>query len=88
MPNFLDIDSDNDGIADLTETGNGNSDINNDGQIDSATDVDGDGLQDVVDGFNNSGAGGFVSGGPADVIDNDNPILMPTMMALPTLPRR
>ncbi|MFN8394763.1 MAG: hypothetical protein U0176_08845 [Bacteroidia bacterium] len=72
LPNFLDVDSDNDGIADIVETGNGNFDANNDGQIDSGTDVDGDGLQDVVDGFNNSGAGGFVAGGAGDVIDNDN----------------
>ncbi|MBK9449098.1 MAG: hypothetical protein IPN95_06740 [Bacteroidetes bacterium] len=72
FPNFLDLDADNDGIADIVESQNGNFDVNNDGMIDSATDVDTDGLSDVVDGVNNTGAGGFVAGGAGDVIDNDN----------------
>ncbi|MFM2375578.1 MAG: hypothetical protein RLZZ165_675, partial [Bacteroidota bacterium] len=72
LPNWADLDADGDGIPDITETGNGAWDVNNDGRIDSATDADMDGLRDVVDGVNNNGAGGFVAGNPSDVIDNDN----------------
>ena len=72
IADYLDLDSDADGIPDISETLNGNYDANNDGKIDSATDVDGDGLPDVVDGVNNSGAGGFTAGAAADVFDNDN----------------
>jgi hypothetical protein len=43
----LDIDSDNDGIADIVEAGG--VDTNGDGRIDSSTDADGDGLKDVYD---------------------------------------
>ena len=49
-PNYLDIDSDNDGIFDVDEGGDGALDTNGDGRIDSTddgyTDLDGDGMDD------------------------------------------
>ena len=46
--NFLDLDADNDGIADVVEA-NG-TDVNGDGRADNYTDADGDGFGDDVDG--------------------------------------
>jgi uncharacterized repeat protein (TIGR01451 family) len=47
LPNYLDLDSDNDGIPDINEAlGN---DTNNDGFADSFTDNDADGLSDNID---------------------------------------
>lgn len=51
-PNFLDLDSDGDGLTDTLESGNGALDTNNDGTIDamddpSTGDVNGDGLVDT-----------------------------------------
>ncbi|WP_273566277.1 gliding motility-associated C-terminal domain-containing protein [Maribacter halichondriae] len=43
-PNYLDIDSDNDGITDATEAGG--TDTSADGEIDGFTDANGDGLDD------------------------------------------
>ena len=49
LPNWLDLDSDGDGILDLIEQGG--TDTNQDGQIDNySTDTDADGLADAVDG--------------------------------------
>ncbi len=49
VPNYLDLDSDNDGIKDLTESGiTGATDANNDGVVD-GPDADNDGIQDSVD---------------------------------------
>ena len=48
IPNFLDLDSDNDGIADVVEAGG--TDVNGDGRADNYVDADGDGFNDVVDG--------------------------------------
>ena len=49
-PDYLDIDSDNDGIFDVEEGGDGDLDTNNDGVIDTNdtgyTDLDGDGMDD------------------------------------------
>ena len=60
-PDYLDIDSDNDGIFDVEEGGDGDLDTNNDGVIDSKdegfTDVDGDGMDDDAE--------------PTDVPDTD-----------------
>ncbi|MBC7411228.1 MAG: tandem-95 repeat protein [Bacteroidia bacterium] len=47
LPNYLDLDADNDGIADVIEAGG--IDANNNGVPDSYTDTDGDGLSNVVD---------------------------------------
>ncbi len=44
VPNFIDLDSDNDGIPDVVESGG--ADTNNDGMIDGFVDVNGDGLHD------------------------------------------
>ena len=48
IPNHLDIDSDNDGITDITEAGG--SDANRDGIADDFRDDDKDGFNDLVDG--------------------------------------
>lgn len=47
VPNFFDLDSDNDGIQDILEA-NG-VDIDNNGRLDGITDTDGDGLLDTYD---------------------------------------
>ena len=58
IPNYLDLDSDNDGIYDIVEAGNGYAatyDTNNDGLIDdittdnTANDADNDGLSDLIE---------------------------------------
>ena len=46
--NFLDVDADNDGIADVIEAGG--TDVNGDGRADAFVDADNDGFNDVVDG--------------------------------------
>ena len=46
--NFLDLDADNDGIADVVEAGG--TDVNGDGRADNFADADNDGFNDVVDG--------------------------------------
>ncbi|MCL7765393.1 hypothetical protein MPF19_18385, partial [Polaribacter sp. Z014] len=48
IPNHLDLDADNDGIADVVEAGG--TDVNGDGRADNFTDADNDGFNDVVDG--------------------------------------
>lgn len=49
IPDYLDLDSDNDGIRDLTESGFNAPDTNNDGKVD-GIDTDKDGIADPVDG--------------------------------------
>ncbi|GAA3510238.1 hypothetical protein GCM10022393_24320 [Aquimarina addita] len=53
LPDFFDIDSDNDGIYDIVEAGHGDKDTNNDGIYNSADigfqDTDLDGIADVFD---------------------------------------
>lgn len=64
IPDYLDLDSDNDGISDLIEGGvNPKLDRNNDGKIDQPTDNDQDGLADSVDADQ--------GGTPAPVPDTD-----------------
>ncbi|SIS49355.1 gliding motility-associated C-terminal domain-containing protein [Zobellia uliginosa] len=58
IPNHLDLDSDNDGITDIVEVGEGNRDSNGDGVLDNITDVDNDGLADVVDNDTTDGPEG------------------------------
>ncbi|MET0242690.1 MAG: hypothetical protein ABW174_04455, partial [Flavitalea sp.] len=54
VPNYLDLDSDNDGIPDVAEQGG--TDANNDGKVDGSADVDNDGFIDGVDPINNNTA--------------------------------
>ncbi len=67
IPDFFDIDSDNDGIYDIVESGQGDRDTNNDGVYNSLdadyTDTDIDGLADVFD---------TDSGGQIILLDTDN----------------
>lgn len=63
VPDNQDLDSDNDSISDLVESGQtGYSDTDDDGVVDAGADTDGDGIQDSVDG--NTGAFGD-AGSPA-----------------------
>jgi hypothetical protein len=51
-PDFRDLDSDNDGLTDLRESGvNPAVDVNNDGKVDDTTDPDRDGIPASVDGL-------------------------------------
>ncbi|TAE10432.1 MAG: T9SS C-terminal target domain-containing protein, partial [Bacteroidetes bacterium] len=73
VPDFRDLDSDNDGINDTIEGGNGALDTNNDGIIDAgdgATDTDGDGISSTVDGSGAFGDG--VGGSTATDTDGDS----------------
>ncbi|MCH2045612.1 MAG: FG-GAP-like repeat-containing protein [Saprospiraceae bacterium] len=47
LPNFLDLDSDNDGISDILEVGG--TDADHDGMVDGTVDADNDGFMDDVD---------------------------------------
>lgn len=51
VPNYRDLDSDNDTVADVIEGGNGALDLNHDGTVQPAEsgDSDGDGIADVLD---------------------------------------
>ncbi|MFK7923016.1 MAG: T9SS type A sorting domain-containing protein, partial [Bacteroidia bacterium] len=77
-PDFQDLDSDNDGIHDVIEGGNGTADTNGDGTIDSDdtgyADTDSDGIPDTIDETPNSygdGDSGTPNSPPTDT-DNDN----------------
>ncbi|APD06432.1 hypothetical protein UJ101_00900 [Flavobacteriaceae bacterium UJ101] len=64
IPDYRDLDSDNDGISDLIEGGiNPKLDQNNDGKIDNPTDTNHNGLADSVDPDN--------GGAPASIPDTD-----------------
>ncbi|HEX2750079.1 MAG TPA: hypothetical protein VHM91_18875, partial [Verrucomicrobiales bacterium] len=65
MRDYLDVDSDNDGISDLVESGNGAADTNNDG-VANGSDQDGDGIVSLVDGSPSWGDGGALT-----VVDSD-----------------
>ncbi|WP_424964244.1 T9SS type A sorting domain-containing protein [Ekhidna sp.] len=54
LPDYLDRDSDNDGITDVAE--NNGTDSNRDGVLDNFVDTDGDGLNDAVDPDNGGSA--------------------------------
>ncbi|MGF1496158.1 MAG: DUF4347 domain-containing protein [Elainellaceae cyanobacterium] len=60
IANHLDLDSDNDGISDLVESGQDAAivDTNNDGILDSTTDADSDGLQATADADDSDVASG------------------------------
>ncbi|RRB02026.1 beta strand repeat-containing protein [Larkinella rosea] len=65
-PNYRDLDSDNDGIKDLYESG-----ISNPGSLD----TNGDGVVDAADGADNDGIPQTVDGAPATYGDSGNPTL-------------
>ncbi|NJL12262.1 MAG: hypothetical protein HC913_04180 [Microscillaceae bacterium] len=65
-PDYLDLDSDNDGINDIREANLEAFDTNNNGIVD-GTDSDGDGIRDLVDGNN----GTFGDQGDAAPTDTD-----------------
>ncbi|MFT5822079.1 MAG: putative repeat protein (TIGR01451 family), partial [Crocinitomix sp.] len=69
IPNYLDLDSDNDGILDITEAGG--TDTDGDGTIDDFTDVDGDGYADTVDTDDNTVPGTGDGGTALDVPNTD-----------------
>ncbi|WP_165929477.1 T9SS type A sorting domain-containing protein [Pseudocnuella soli] len=60
IANYLDIDSDNDGIFDIIEQGG--TDSNNDGKVDATTDVDKDGFVDTYDPVNNTNGAALGTG--------------------------
>jgi gliding motility-associated-like protein len=62
-PDYLDLDSDNDGISDVIE--GGSPDVDNDGMVDNFTDTDNNGYDDVVE----NGTGN--AGPPVPDYDND-----------------
>ena len=68
---FLDLDSDNDGIADVIEAGGIDPDGDGEYGAGQALDIDADGLPDAVDPFNNNGSGSFVAGTPLPNADTD-----------------
>ncbi len=81
IANHLDLDSDNDGISDLEESGSGGLDANNDGVLDamatpalqSANDLDDDGLLDSLDNGNEVTPRQTADGdGVADYLDLDS----------------
>jgi len=58
IPDFQEVDADGDGTFDIEATPNAMLDADGDGRVDDATDTDGDGIADVVDGMpNNFGDG-------------------------------
>ena len=63
VPNHFDLDSDNDGVPDITEAGGAALDANNDGILDAPLDTDQDGIPDVIDSDN--------GGTPLDNPDSD-----------------
>lgn len=75
-PDFIDLDSDDDGLNDIAGTIASPWDGDGDGQIDpgNATDTDGDGVADVVDGDNTRHGAGFDSDndGVLDGVDLDD----------------
>ncbi len=52
IPNYLDLDSDNDGIYDIVEAGTTLLDVDKDGRVDNNLDNDSDGVSDIVEGIN------------------------------------
>jgi large repetitive protein len=77
-PDYLDLDTDNDGIPDVVESGGGGDDTNDDGKVD-GPDMDGDGLRDPRDDSDGDGVADpqdqddqrFGGGRPQVDTDND-----------------
>ena len=62
VPNYIDLDADNDGIADIIEAGG--VDTDNDGRADNGTDTNGDGYVNIFDPLN--------GGTELPIVDTDN----------------
>jgi hypothetical protein len=56
LPDYIDLDSDNDGRMDIAETEYAALDADGDGRIDDATDADADGIADKIDRSGNFGS--------------------------------
>ncbi|WP_276166174.1 gliding motility-associated C-terminal domain-containing protein [Zobellia alginiliquefaciens] len=88
IPNHFDIDSDNDGIIDVVEAGNGDLDTNNDGVIDSNdtgfTDTDDNGQVDSSEGTTPPNTDGSGEANFLD-IDADDDGIPDNVEAQPTL---
>ena len=67
IPNYLDLDSDGDGISDLAEIGGLTHDVNQDGIFDLFTDIDNDGFSDEAKALL------FVTTEPDGVLNNGRP---------------
>jgi uncharacterized repeat protein (TIGR01451 family) len=76
LPNYIDPDSDGDGLPDIDEAGNGALDADNDGDIDNAADADHDGVPNNIDTndaqFGGIGAPDFDGDGTPDNLDTDD----------------
>ena len=75
FPDYQDVDSDNDGVNDIAGTANAALDADGDGAIDDTTDVDGDGIPDIVDGLigqPGTATADFDGDGIVDAIDLDD----------------
>ncbi|SEC01422.1 protein of unknown function [Tenacibaculum sp. MAR_2009_124] len=81
IPNRIDVDSDNDGIYDITEAGTDSLDTNNDGRVDnmdnpsSGADTDGDGLSDNIETTNGDNIGTIpreTTSGTSDYLNADS----------------
>jgi gliding motility-associated-like protein len=70
VPNYLDVDSDNDGIFDLVEAGHNLADVNNDGIIDSATSTS-VGINGLIDALETTADNAILNYTIADT-DEDN----------------
>lgn len=70
FPNYLDLDSDNDGIPDIFEAGGTDTDRN--GIIDNFSDADNDGLNDAQDNIDNGGPNEVSNGTPLPIHNTDS----------------
>ena len=73
IPDYIDLDSDGDGVNDIDENNNGDLDEDNDGRVDDDTDVDGDGIPDIVDNDDDV-FGGLGTNRPPAVQDDEQAV--------------
>ena len=88
VEDYLDLDSDNDGIADIVEAGGVDSD--NDGHVDGFTDTDQDGLADSIELLNGEDHGLYAPRSDSDILadyldlDSDGDLIPDAIEAQPT----
>jgi hypothetical protein len=70
IPDFIDLDTDGDGINDIDESGNGTLDLDGDGKIDNIQDEDMDGIEDTLDTNDDDADDDDLGGITIPVIDN------------------